>query len=268
MASDEDLLLVHTPEYLEWLDWSCYLTFALEVLCVMCFPSCLVRKLVLVPMLYATGGTIFAGEVALKCGWAINLSGGYHHAYSESGGGFCIYADISISIRKLQKNHPNVKKIMIIDLDAHQGNGHERDFMHDVLVLKTVYIFDLYSSPNYPSDYDAKRAISYGCPFPYNTNDATYMNILTTKLPESLNEFKPDIIYYNAGTDGLKGDPVGALGLSANCIIQRDQFVFEHAFKRNIPIVMVLSGGYQQNNARVIADSIINLDNTFHILSV
>jgi len=156
---------------------------------------------------------------------------------------------------------------MIIDLDAHQGNGHERDFTHDVLVLKTVYIFDIYSCPNYPSDYDAKRAISYGHPLPYNTDDLTYMNILTKKLPESLDEFKPDIIYYNAGTDCLKGDPIGALGLSAKCIIQRDEFVFDNAFKRNIPIVMVLSGGYQQNNARVIADSIINLDKKFHIIN-
>jgi len=265
--TEEQLLKVHSKAYLESLNSSYTVATITEIPIVAVLPNAIVWWRVLNPMLYATAGSIAGAYVAAIKGWAINLGGGFHHCSGTAGGGFCPFADITLAVVHLRIQLPAFRRVLIVDLDAHQGNGHERDFTHDVLVLKTVYIFDLYSSPNYPSDYDAKRAISCGYPLPYNTDDVTYMRILTKRLPESLEEFKPDIIYYNAGTDCLKGDPIGALGLSANCIIQRDEFVFENAFKRNTPIVMVLSGGYQQNNARVIADSIINLDKKFHIIN-
>lgn len=98
-------------------------------------------------MLLATGGSILAACLAIKRGWAINLSGGFHHASWDKGGGFCIYPDISLTIHYL-KTRLGIKKIMIIDLDAHQGNGYEKDFVID----EDVYIVDCYNHKIYPSD--------------------------------------------------------------------------------------------------------------------
>jgi histone deacetylase 11 len=105
-------------------------------------PSELLRYRLLNPMLKATKGSIEGACMALEYGWAINLSGGYHHATKSSGGGFCIYPDITLSIHHLRKWHfDRIKKVMIVDLDAHQGNGHERDFIND----NTVFIFDCFN---------------------------------------------------------------------------------------------------------------------------
>ncbi len=98
--------------------------------------------------------------MALERGWAINFSGGYHHASCSNGGGFCIYPDITLCVRFLKKYKPSrVKKVMIIDLDAHQGNGYEKDFIGDE--EKTTYIIDMFNPYIYPGDDYAKQAINY-----------------------------------------------------------------------------------------------------------
>ena len=94
--------------------------------------------------------------MALEKGWAVNFGGGFHHAHCKDGGGFCIYPDITLVIRYLKEFKQTVKKFMIVDLDAHQGNGHERDFMGD----DSVYIFDTFNPHIYPGDNHAKQAIS------------------------------------------------------------------------------------------------------------
>jgi len=240
-----------------------YLTFVFDLPCVMCIPQFLIYRQVLTPMLYCTGGTIVATQLAYECGWAINLGGGYHHASSDSGGGFCVYGDIQIAIRILQNKHKlktdKKLKVMIVDLDAHQGNGYQRDFMGE---KDNVFIFDMYQSPNM-DDPEAKKAISAGFPLAVHTADDTYLKILRAKLPECIDKFEPELIFYNAGTDCLIGDPMGGLSISRRGIIARDEIVFGHAIGREIPIVMVLSGGYQSNNARVIADSILHLSRKF-----
>lgn len=89
--------------------------------------------------LYQMGGSLLAAKLALSHGWAINLGGGFHHAYRTNGSGFCVYADISMAIKCIRQHHPGeLRKAMIVDLDAHQGNGHERDFLDD----NSVFIFD------------------------------------------------------------------------------------------------------------------------------
>lgn len=254
-VTEEQLRLVHTAEYLQTLHDSKQVAQILEV------PNIVdLRSWVLKPMRYATGGTILTVKLALKYGKAINLSGGYHHAKPNNGEGFCVYADIPIAIHSLWKENPSLK-VMVIDLDAHQGNGVAESLKHELRKADSrVALFDMYNAQRYPGPYDGTRAyIRYNNPLSNGTDDQLYLDRLITQLPLALDEFKPDLIIYNAGTDILEGDKLGGLSVSAAGIVERDQFVFEQAQSNKIPIAMVLSGGYTRQSADIIAKSIINL---------
>eukprot|EP00029_Vermamoeba_vermiformis_P009770 TRINITY_DN4990_c0_g1_i1.p1 TRINITY_DN4990_c0_g1~~TRINITY_DN4990_c0_g1_i1.p1 ORF type:complete len:434 (+),score=110.69 TRINITY_DN4990_c0_g1_i1:212-1513(+) len=259
--SEEILKIVHTERYLNSLKWSLVLTRILEIPILSVFPQFVIQRKVLEPMLYQTGGTVIAGQLALIHGWAINLGGGFHHASGDDGGGFCVYADLTLSI-KLLRIETNVTRAMIVDLDAHQGNGHERDFMND----QNVFIYDMFNSYIYPHDTYAMRRISKAVKVSPGTTEDMYLASLRDTLPECLDNFQPEIIYYNAGTDCLKGDPLGNMTLTAEGIRERDEIVFQEALRRKIPIVMVLSGGYARGTAQVIGDSIHNLVTKFDLL--
>ena len=233
-------------------------------------PNFLTRRYALRPMRLATGGTIKATELALKKGWAINLSGGYHHAKKDKGDGYCAYADIPLAACKVFEKNPNAK-IMIVDLDAHQGNGHEAILGPD----EQVTIFDVYNSTIYPLDHKVKKYIRFNYPVHSNIQDNEYLEIIKKNLPVAINTIKPDLIIYNAGTDIFEKDIEGDMSISENGIKQRDEIVFSQALSHDIPIVMVLSGGYSKESAGIISKSIENLikniipqyKNLKHILS-
>ncbi|XP_077984351.1 histone deacetylase 11-like isoform X2 [Glandiceps talaboti] len=254
-ATEEDLLVVHTKRYLNNLKWSVNVATITEVPPVALLPNFIVQRKVLKPFRIQTGGTILAAKLAIERGWAINIGGGFHHCSGDRGGGFCAYADITLAIKFLFERVAKVKSAMIVDLDAHQGNGHERDFMDD----NRVYIMDVYNRHIYPHDGFAKRGIKRKVELMSWTQDSEYLQKVKDNLTLALEEFTPDIIVYNAGTDILDGDPLGALSISPEGIIARDQIVFEAARQRKIPILMVTSGGYQKQTARIIANSILNL---------
>ncbi|CAC5392966.1 HDAC11 [Mytilus coruscus] len=254
-ASSQDLLFVHTQKYLDNLTWSSVVARITEVLPVALVPNFILQRILLKPLRYQTGGTILAAKLAVERGWAINIGGGFHHAHGEDGGGFCVYADITLAIRFLMASNPKIQKAMIIDLDAHQGNGHERDFLDD----ESVYILDVYNGAIYPRDLKAKAAIKKRANCLHHTKDEEYLEKVKRTIEEALNEFKPDIIVYNAGTDILLGDPLGRLDVTAEGIIKRDEIVFTKVRAKNIPIVMVTSGGYTMQTAGIIANSILNL---------
>ncbi|KAF5917244.1 hypothetical protein HPG69_000013 [Diceros bicornis minor] len=233
-ASDEDLLVVHTRRYLNELKWSFAVATITEIPPVIFLPNFLVQRKVLKPLRTQTGGTIMAGKLAVERGWAINVGGGFHHCSSDRGGGFCAYADITLAIKFLFERMEGISRATIVDLDAHQGNGHERDFMDD----KRVYIMDVYNRHIYPGDRFAK---------------------LERSLKKALQEHPPDVVVYNAGTDVLEGDRLGGLSISPQGIVKRDELVFRMVRGRQVPILMVTSGGYQKRTARIIADSILNL---------
>ncbi|XP_044880892.1 histone deacetylase 11 isoform X1 [Mauremys mutica] len=256
-ASEEDLLVVHTRRYLNKLKWSFVVATITEIPPVLFLPNFLVQRKVLKPLRTQTGGTIMAGKLAIDRGWAINVGGGFHHCSSDKGGGFCAYADITLAIKFLFERVEGVSKATIIDLDAHQGNGHERDFMDD----HRVYIMDVYNRYIYPGDGFAKRAIKRKVELDWGTEDTEYLQKVQTHVEGALNESRPDIIIYNAGTDILDGDPLGGLAISPQGIVKRDEAVFRAARNHRIPILMVTSGGYQKRTARIIADSILNLHN-------
>lgn len=255
-AAEEDLLFVHTKRYINSLKYSFNVAMITEIPPVSLVPNFIVQRVLLKRLRYQTGGTVLAAKVATERGWSINIGGGFHHCSSDSGGGFCAYADITLAIKLLLENDESIKKVMIIDLDAHQGNGHERDFMTD----DNVYIMDVYNCNIYPMDTFAKDAINKKVELRSFTEDKDYLDLVSRNMNEALDEFQPDFVLYNAGTDILEGDPLGALSVTGEGIIQRDEIVFEALRRRDIPITMVTSGGYQRRTAAVIAESILNLE--------
>lgn len=215
-------------------------------------PSCILDYTILRPMRYATEGTIAAVETALKTnGCAINIGGGYHHAATQKGDGFCYYADINIAVKKAWETRPNLK-VMVVDLDAHQGNGHERIFGKD----QRVTIFDVYNKNNYPHDDYAKQFIKYNYPIEAYTGGSEYLKIIKKNLPYALKKERPGLVIYNAGTDPLAGDNIGRLNVSKEDMVERDKLVFNTVKAEGIPVVMLTSGGYTQESASIITKSL------------
>ncbi|XP_041969789.1 histone deacetylase 11 [Aricia agestis] len=253
-AKDFDLKTVHTKRYLKSLKWSARVAVIAEVPILVCIPNILVQRAYLKPMRLQTGGSVLAGKLALERGWAINVGGGFHHCSGDKGGGFCPYADITMLIKYLMA-YKSVQNVMIVDLDAHQGNGYERDFIG----VPEVYIMDMYNKHIYPRDSHAKQAIRRKVELGYLVEDTEYLIKMKKNLKAALKDFTPDILVYNAGTDILESDPLGHLSVTDVGIVHRDQFVFYVCKELNIPIVMLTSGGYLKKTARIIADSIMNL---------
>ncbi|MED6195796.1 histone deacetylase [Stylosanthes scabra] len=253
-ASKDDLLVVHSESYLNSLKESSNVATIIEVPPVALFPNCIVQQKVLHPFWKQVGGTILSAKLAKERGWAINIGGGFHHCSAERGGGFCAYADISLCIH-FSFVRLNISRVMIIDLDAHQGNGHGMDFAYD----SQVYILDMYNPGIYPLDYEARNYINQKVEVKSGTLTEDYLQKLDEALEVAGRRFDPELIVYNAGTDILDGDPLGRLKISPEGIALRDEKVFRFAREKNIPILMLTSGGYMKSSARVIADSIVNL---------
>jgi histone deacetylase 11 len=277
-VSESDLLKVHTKAYLDSLSTSGVVASIAEVPPLALFPNFLIQRQMLTPMRFATEGTTLAAKLAVEqYGWAINLGGGYHHAKTRRGEGFCVYADIPLAVHRLMKDPTKnfgVKRVLIVDLDAHQGNGFQTLYTspttagpmdsagHVALEYTTtddIQIFDMYNGEIYPGDTFAQQFITYDYPLKRYTKDKEYLETLSTDLPAAINNCRPDIVFYNAGTDIYEKDPLGSLSITREAIIARDEIVFRLCRNRNIPIVMVLSGGYTLASADIIASSIKNL---------
>jgi histone deacetylase 11 len=253
-VSDKDLRTVHTDAYLESLTSSSAIARIAEFPSMAVVPNYLLQRILLDPMRYGTGGTILGIELAIEHGWAINLCGGYHHAKADSGGGFCFFADIPIAVYRLHEKHRDLK-VLIVDLDAHQGNGLESIFKND----PRIDIFDVYNMEIYPGDWASARFIDYPFPVKSMITDQAYLELLRNELGKAIHQTKPGMIIYNAGSDIYEKDPLGAMSISDVGIIQRDEIVFRFAIENKIPILMVLSGGYTSRSALIIGRSIENI---------
>lgn len=260
-VSDEELLLVHTREYLESLHSPANIAAALEVPVLGKLPAGVLSWLVLRPMRWAARGSVIAARAALDNGAAVNLSGGYHHAKPNRGEGFCVFSDIALIVRQLRSENllrPE-DSIVCVDLDAHQGNGVCHQFLSD----RQFHIFDMYNQSIYPkADFEARRRINGNFPLPFDCAGDRYLSVLHQNLPaflDSLAEDKPRLAIYNAGTDVFAGDQLGGLHLSADDILQRDLFVMHEFRRRQIPFVMLLSGGYSRQSYRLVADTVTKM---------
>jgi len=246
-ASDDDLALVHHREYLRKLQ-----TGKLSYLEVMRLEIPYSPELIRAVWLSA-GGSILAGRLALEDGVAVNLGGGFHHAYPDHGEGFCVLNDFAIGIRRLQKDQA-IERAMTVDCDVHQGNGTAAIFGGD----HSVFTLSIHQENNYPYP---KPPSTLDINLRDGVEDAEYLAELEKGLDQALSEFQPGLIYYVAGADPYRDDQLGGLRLSLAGLDRRDRLVFEKASAKNIPVAVTLAGGY----ARRVEDTIQIHTNTIRI---
>ena len=200
--------------------------------------------------LVATGGTVLASKLAINYGISCNTAGGSHHANYDSGGGYCVFNDVAVAANYL-KDKKSVKKILILDLDVHQGNGNSEIFFKD----RNVTTFSMHCASNYP----AKKSNSdIDIELDDNMEDEEYLNILHNNL-KLLNKDKFDFVFYIAGVDVHFNDRLGKLKISDDGIDKREKIVIENYFEKKIPLCGVLGGGYNKN-----FDKLIELHSMLH----
>jgi len=186
----------------------------------------------------AVQGTINAAFMALQDGVAANLAGGTHHAMPGHGEGFCVLNDVGVAIRVL-KSACWIQRTLIIDLDVHQGNGNAACFADDA----SVYTFSMHGAKNYPF---RKPESTLDVPLEDETDDDTYLETLASYIPAVLDAAKPDLVFYLGGIDVMKDDRYGRMALSRDGLHARDGLVLEHIRDRDLPVVLLLSGGYAE----------------------
>jgi acetoin utilization deacetylase AcuC-like enzyme len=265
-ASDQDILLVHTPQYVQKLKTGA-LSAREEAEMEIPYSPELVRAFWL-----AAGGSILAAEHALKDGVAVNIGGGFHHAFPDHGEGFCMINDVAIAIRRLQRDE-EIRTAMTVDCDVHHGNGTAAIFAgtrtpRDPLPSTSappagsaadrsragrgigkmrhahagdVFTISLHQHNNYPA---WKPQSSIDVDLPDGIGDDDYLAWLDNALSSGLRQFEPELICYIAGADPYHEDRLGGLALTLEGLKRRDELVFRVAKTRNIPVSVTLAGGY------------------------
>ncbi|MCX6215665.1 histone deacetylase [Spirosoma sp.] len=183
-----------------------------------------------------TQGTIDCTQLAQRDGVAMNIAGGTHHAFPDRGEGFCMLNDVGIAANYLLAMG-QAKKILVVDLDVHQGNGTAVMFQTE----SRVFTFSMHGADNYPL---RKETSDLDIDLPTGTTDDFYLNTLYDSLPRLIRQQQPDFLFYVAGVDILASDRLGKLAVSRDGCRQRDVFVFEQAIKNNLPITVSMGGGY------------------------
>ena len=237
-AADKDLLRVHTEDWVRKLK-----TGTLTASEVMKLEVPYSEELAEAVWL-AAGGSILAGQLAVRDGFASNLTGGFHHAYPGHGEGFCAMHDVARAIRELQADGA-VKKAMVVDTDVHHGNGTAAIFRGDA----SVFTLSIHQLNNYPAH---KPPSTVDLDLDDGVEDEEYLEKLMPAVRKGMDEFQPEILFYVGGADPYSEDQLGGLSLTKAGLKQRDRGVFEEARKRKIPVATALAGGY----ARRVEDTI------------
>ena len=257
-ASDQDILLVHTPGYVNKLKTGT-LSAREELELEVPYSPELVDAFWL-----AAGGSILAAQNALKDGVAINIGGGFHHAFPDHGEGFCMIHDVAVAIRRMQRDG-KIRTAMTVDCDVHQGNGTAAIFAGTRTVSELlpsqgpaiagkrplmrgahagdVFTISLHQENNYPA---LKPPSSIDVDLPDGITDHDYLAWLDNALSSGLRHFEPDLICYIAGADPYCEDQLGGLSLTIEGLKRRDELVFQVAKTRNIPVMGTYAGGYAQ----------------------
>ncbi|MDP3716549.1 MAG: histone deacetylase [Acidobacteriota bacterium] len=184
----------------------------------------------------SVGATIAAARAALDDGTAANLAGGTHHAFADRGEGFCVFNDVAVASRVLQRDH-HARRIAIVDLDVHQGNGSAAIFTGD----PSVFTFSMHGAQNFPF---RKEVSDLDVPLADGTGDVEYLELLQAHLPSVLNSHQPDFVFYLAGADPYEGDRLGRLKLTIDGLRQRDEIVMGACRAAGLPLAISMSGGY------------------------
>jgi acetoin utilization deacetylase AcuC-like enzyme len=231
-ASRDDLLLVHTADYVDRFTHG-QLTRDEERRIGLPWSEALVER-----SYRSTGGTCEASRHALQFGVAMNLSGGTHHAFPSHGEGFCVFNDVAVAIRTLQRD-ALIARAAIVDLDVHQGNGTHAIFAGD----DSVYTFSMHGGRNYPFHKVPGRL---DVELEDGVGDDEYLDQLSATLPRVLAGARPDIVFYLAGADPHEHDRLGRLRMTFDGLTRRDALVLEQCREVGFPVVVVVGGGYGQ----------------------
>ena len=226
------LELVHAPQYVEAY---CAGTLDARAMRRIGFPwaARLVNRTCI-----AVGGTVLTAHLALQHGLACNTAGGTHHAFREYGSGFCIFNDLAIAARVVQQQGL-AQRILIIDLDVHQGDGTAAIFQNDA----SVFTFSMHCAANFPFH---KQQSDLDVPLPIGMEDDAYLATLAHYLPDLLSQVRPDLVFYDAGVDPHAEDLLGKLALTDAGLYRRDGMVLQACIGRGYPVACVIGGGYQK----------------------
>lgn len=184
----------------------------------------------------SVGATIAAARTAIDEGVAANLAGGTHHAFADRGEGYCVFNDVAVAARVLQRDHL-AHRVAIVDLDVHQGNGTAAIFAQD----ETVFTFSMHGAQNFPF---RKETSDLDVALPDGTQDDEYLRLLGEHLDEVWRRHRPDFVFYLAGADPFEGDRLGRLKLTIDGLRRRDDIVFGACAEAAIPVAVTMSGGY------------------------
>jgi acetoin utilization deacetylase AcuC-like enzyme len=231
-ARRDDLLLVHTPDYVDRFTTGA-LTRDEERRLGFPWSAALVER-----SYRAAGGTLEAAVRALDDGIAMNLAGGTHHAFPSHGEGFCVFNDVAVAVRALQRDG-RISRAAIVDLDVHQGNGTNEVFAGD----DRVFTFSMHGRKNYPFH---KVPGSLDVELDDHTSDDEYLERLADVLPRVLHRARPDVVVYLAGADPYVGDRLGRLALTFGGLARRDTFVLNQCREVGLPVVVTIAGGYAE----------------------
>ena len=198
----------------------------------------------------ATGGTVLASKLAVKHKLACNTAGGSHHAFSNQGNGYCVFNDVAVATSYLKKKY-KYKKILILDLDVHQGDGTAKIFESD----DSVFTVSIHSKKNYPSK---KQKSNIDIELEDGIKDEEYLNVVN-QLLQKISDLQFDFVFYVAGVDVHFEDRLGKLNITETGIRKREELVINNFFKRNIPLCGVLGGGYNHN-----FEQLVNLHSILH----
>ncbi len=237
-ATDEDILRVHTPEWVRKLK-----TGTLSASEVMLLEIPYSHELVDAVWL-AAGGSILAAQCALRDGFGANLGGGFHHAYPDHGEGFCAIHDVAVAIRRLQADGA-IRKAMVVDTDVHHGNGTAAIFSGDA----SVFTISIHQENNYPAH---KPPSNIDLHMMNRVDDDEYLGALLPAVQKALDEVRPELLFYVGGADPFCEDQLGGLSLTKKGLKERDRRVFQEARRRGIPVATALAGGY----ARRVEDTV------------
>jgi acetoin utilization deacetylase AcuC-like enzyme len=239
LAAAEDLARAHTADYLDAVD-RCALDPQAERR--LGFPQSpeLVRR-----SKASVGGTVAAARWAVARGFGVALAGGTHHAFADRGEGFCVYNDLVVAARTLLDERA-VARVLVVDLDVHQGNGTAAMCAGD----DRVATFSMHGARNYPF---VKMVSDVDVPLPDGTDDAAYLAALARTLPPLLAAVDPDLVLYQAGVDVLAGDRFGRMALSEAGVVARDRMVAALCRTAGVPLATTLGGGYHVEVARTVA---------------
>jgi acetoin utilization deacetylase AcuC-like enzyme len=189
-------------------------------------------------------GTLQSALYALEFGVSCNIAGGTHHAFTDRGEGFCLLNDIAIAANYLLATQ-QARKILVIDLDVHQGNGTAQIFQQN----SSVFTFSMHGASNYPMH---KEQSDLDIALPDQTEDAAYLKLLQYHLPQIIDNFQPDFVFFQSGVDVLKTDVLGRLALSTEGCYARDKYVLETCQKNKIPVAISMGGGYSPRIADIV----------------